>query len=269
MDPYLEEKAVWPEFHRRLVEALSLLLQPNLSAAYFAVVGVRRYADGGENHEEDYLEIRRRGGGELVTLLDIVSPASKTTDAGRRAYLEQRRQARDAGANVAEIDLVLQGQPTLEFSREGLPEWDYAVTVTRAVQPERYEIYTATLQKRLPRFRLPLAVGEGDRVLDLQAAFTRCYGEGGYLGLIHYGPDPVVPLDEEDRRWIDATLTSQGLRGSPPSHEDVAVLAYYLWQQEGCPHGRDKEHWHEALAQLRRPKRASPRLNPPGAGPKP
>jgi hypothetical protein len=29
------------------------------------------------------------------------------------------------------------------------------------------------------------------------------------------------------------------------------VAAYFLWQQEGCPEGKDAEHWDRARAQLR------------------
>ena len=101
---------------------------------------------------------------------------------------------------------MLQGQPTLEYSRDGLPDWDYAVTVTRSTQAERYEIYTATLQKRLPRFRLPLAADDRDTVLDLHTAFTRCYDQGGFAAKIDYKRDPAAPLPEDDRRWLNDVL---------------------------------------------------------------
>ena len=110
-----------------------------------------------EEHHEEYIEIRQRTDGRLITMVDVVSPANKTTDDGRTAYLEKRREGKGAGASLIEIDLVLQGQPMLDYSRDGLPDWDFAVTVTRATQPDRFEIYTSTLQKNLPRFRLPLA----------------------------------------------------------------------------------------------------------------
>jgi hypothetical protein len=157
----------------------------------------------------------------------------------------------ESQANRIEIDLVLQGQPTLDYSRDGLPAWDYAITVARSTQPERYEIYTATLRKRLPRFRLPLAPKERDLVLDLQSAFSRCFAQGGYLGRIDYSREPPAELADEDRHWLGTTLEARGLR-RPPSHEEVALAAYLLWVQEGCPHGRDKEHWYTALEQLRR-----------------
>src|SRR5439155_24997121 len=100
----------------------------------------------------------------------------------------------------------------LDYSRDGLPDWDYAVTVTRSTQPERYEIYTTTVQKRLPRFRLPLAGDDRDTVLDLQAVFTRCYEQGDLATQIDYGRDPPTSLDDEDRRWLAALLKAQKLR---------------------------------------------------------
>jgi Protein of unknown function (DUF4058)/Protein of unknown function (DUF2934) len=164
-----------------------------------------------------------------------------------------REQGKAAGASLVEIDLVLQGRPTLEFSRDGLPDWDYAVTVSPARMPDRYEIYSGPLQRRLPRFRLPLAVDDRGMVLDLQSVFEQAYDQGGYSGRIDYGREPVVPLGEENRRWLGATLTRQGLRRPLPPHEEIARAAYHLWEQEGRPHGRHEEHWHKAVAQLRRP----------------
>jgi hypothetical protein len=165
-----------------------------------------------EEHHEDYIEIRQRDDGWLVTLLEVVSPTNKTSPQGRSTYLDKRREGRTAGASLVEIDLVLQGQPTLEYSRDGLPDWDYAVTVTRSTQPDRYEIYTATLQKRLPRFRLPLASDDRDTVLDLQTTFMRCYDQGAFSSKIDYSRDPATTLSDEDRHWLVELLKQQKLR---------------------------------------------------------
>src|SRR5436309_11343436 len=202
MDPYLEDEGIWPVFQHHLVLCLYQILRPGLVDRYRARIGQRHYVTEQalftsvvrEEHTEEYIEIRQRGDGHLVTLLDVVSPSNKATPAGRSAYLEKRREGRNGNANLVELDLVLQGQPTLEYSRDGLPDWDYAVTVTRSTQPERYEIYTATLQKRLPRFRLPLAADDRDTVLDLQAAFARCYDQGAFAAKIDYQRDPLTTL---------------------------------------------------------------------------
>ena len=122
-------------------------------------------------------------------MVDIVSPANRTTPAGRKDYLTRREEFRRACAHLVELDLVLQGQSCLDLSAEGLPDWDYVVSVCRAQQPDRYEVYTTTLQKRLPRFRLPLASDDRDTVVDLQAVFPRCY-EQLFAGQIDYQKDP-------------------------------------------------------------------------------
>jgi hypothetical protein len=259
MDPYLEDEALWPEFQTRLVAMFHETLVPVLGAQpYRLAIRGRRYpADGppgGPDRREDYLEIRSAEDDRVVTVVDVVSPANKQTAAGRQAYLHHRHQAREGGANVVEIDLLLQGQPTLDYSRDGLPHWDYAVTVTRASHADRHEIYSSTLHKRLPRFRLPLGAQDRDTVLDLAVAFARCYDGGGFGGRIDYRRDPPVPLREADRRWLAELLWGQGLR--EPPHEQVARVAYALWEREGRPHGRDQEHWQRAVDQLRRERQA-------------
>ncbi len=220
MDPYLEEEKLWPSFQHHLVMCLYQILLPGLVDRYRARVGQRNYVTEQalftsvirEQHQEEFLEVRQRTDGKLVTLVEVVSPTNKLAPQGRQVYLAKREEAKGQGANLVEIDLVLQGQPTLEYSRDGLPEWDYAVTVTRATQPERYEIYSATLQKRLPRFRLPLAADDRDTVLDLQASFSRCYDQGGFASKVDYRRDPQVPLEDEDRKWLQELLKQQKLR---------------------------------------------------------
>lgn len=242
MDPYLEDLALWPAFQQQFVRCLYELQRPALGDRYQLRTVTRTH---GRANSEDYLEVRRKSdAAELVTLVDIVSPANKSTPEGREAYLQTRRAAKEAGANIVEIDLVLQGAPLLDYSRENMPKWHYAVTVTRSSQPERYEVYPSTLDKRLPRFRLPLAADERDVVVDLQVALARTYVECGAGKKIDYARDPGVPVGEEDRAWLDRQLQQEGFR---PLHEKVARLAYALWEREGRPHGRDREHWLQAV----------------------
>ena len=220
MDPYLEEEKLWPVFHHHLVMGLHQILLPGLVDRYRAHVCQRRYTTEQalftsiirEEHMEEYIEIRQRNDGRVITLVDVVSPSNKLTRQGRQAYLDKRGEGKTAGAGLVEIDLVLQGQPTLEYSRDGLPDWDYAVTVTRSIHPERFEIYTTTLQKKLPRFRLPLAGDDRDTVLDLHSAFNRCYEQGNFAAKIDYRRDPQTTLSDANRRFVAELLKQQKLR---------------------------------------------------------
>jgi hypothetical protein len=220
MDPFLEDAKLWPIFHHHFVASLFQILLPNLIDRYRARVGQRCYATEmplftsviREEYSEEFIEVRQRSDNRLVTLVDIVSPTNKLKMEGRAAYLERRRDARMQGASIVEIDLVLQGSPMLDYSRDGLPDWDYAMTVTRCAQPERYEIYTSTLQKRLPRFKLPLAADDRDTVVDLQAAFLRCYDQSGLASQIDYQKMPAGVTQEEDRRWLHELLVQAKIR---------------------------------------------------------
>ncbi len=221
MDPFLEDEKLWPTFHHHFVASLFQILLPNLIDRYRARVGHRAYATEmalftsviRDEHQEEFIEIRQRSDNRLVTLVDVVSPTNKLTPPGRAAYLQRRADARAHGSSIVEIDLVLQGQPMLEYSREGLPEWDYAITVTRSTQPDRFEIYTSTLQKRLPRFKLPLANDDRDTVVDLQAAFARSYDQAGFAATIDYQQAPPAVQNDEDRRWLHDLLVQMKVRG--------------------------------------------------------
>ncbi len=31
-----------------------------------------------------------------------------------------------------------------------------------------------------------------------------------------------------------------------PTYDEISALAYQMYEEEGRPHGRDQEHWHQA-----------------------
>jgi Protein of unknown function (DUF2934) len=44
---------------------------------------------------------------------------------------------------------------------------------------------------------------------------------------------------------------AQPARGVAPTAEKIAARAYEIWRANGCPQGRDKEHWLQAERELR------------------
>ncbi len=216
MDPFLERADCWPAVQHHVVAALYQLLLPGLVDRYRARVGRRDYATETplftsvlrEAHAEEFLEIRARSDDRLVTLVEVVSLANKTTPAGRAAYLAARQTAQRQRAGVVEIDLVTQGTPTLDYSRADLPPADYVVAVTRGTAPERFELYAATVAKRLPKFRLPLAADDRDTVVDLQTVFARAADQGQFRQVARHGePLPVeVILTGDGRAWASGVV---------------------------------------------------------------
>jgi len=56
-------------------------------------------------------------------------------------------------------------------------------------------------------------------------------------------------------------LISRGGDGQP-KHDEIARLAHSIWRAEGCPVGRDLDHWLQAESELRQPQprsRSGPR----------
>ena len=220
MDPYLEDEKRWPAFQPLLVHALYQMLLPGLMDRYRARVGERDYTSEEalftsvirQEHKEAFIEVRQRSDGRLITLVEVISPGNKITSTGRNAYLERRAEVKKMNAHTVEIDLVLQGPTLFDGIKDTAANWDYAVVVTRWTHPDRYEIYSTTLGKRLPRFRVPLASDDRDTVLDLQAALARAYDQGDFGKLIDYTRDPATKLSDDNRRWLHERLKDEKLR---------------------------------------------------------
>src|SRR5215471_7931304 len=91
MDPYLEEDKLWPVFHHHFVACLYAILLPSLVDRYRARIAQRSYLTEQalftsvvrEEHHEEYIEVRQRSESKLVTLIEVVCPANKTTTTGR------------------------------------------------------------------------------------------------------------------------------------------------------------------------------------------
>lgn len=249
MDPYLEEPTLWPDVHQCLITYIRDALQPNIRPGYHARMGERLYVvevphtiypdvtivkrpvpePAGAAQElalaeaeapyvltippvqyrEPFVEIVHTAGGEVVTVIEVLSPANKTAGEGHRLYRRKQGEVLRSQAHLVEIDLLSQGLPTLalpETSLSALPPWRYLVSVSRAPDRERFEVYAIPLAKPLPRFRVPLKQPDPDVVLDLQAVFSRCYDNGGYADFLDYSQAPSVSLSSEEQAWLETVL---------------------------------------------------------------
>jgi hypothetical protein len=216
MDPYIEDAKRWPLFRHQFVASLYQVLLPGLVDRYRARVATRSYDTElplftsiiRETQNEEYIELRDRSDGKLVTLIDVVGIANRTTTVGREQYLATRSQAESLRAAIVEIDLLTQGKPMLDYPRDNLPDLDYSLTVTRPAAPGKFEIYTITVNKRLPKFRIPLAIDDKDAALELQDVFRRAYDLAGLSSIIDYRtPLPAdVKFGTATRDWIQTLL---------------------------------------------------------------
>lgn len=166
-------------------------------------------------HREPFVEIVHAAGDEIVTIIEVLSPANKTPGEGHHLYRRKQQQILESLVHLVEIDLLAVGLPTVALPVEylaELPPHRYRVCVRRASDRYRVEVYAISLPRRLPRLRVPLREPDPDVVLDLQAIFARCYDNGGYADLVDYRQPPPGPLSAEEMAWLDGLLRGKGLR---------------------------------------------------------
>jgi len=60
----------------------------------------------------------------------------------------------------------------------------------------------------------------------------------------------TVPVLKVTRHGKNVAPRNTRAAKPPPDLERIRTRAYQIWEQEGRPHGRDREHWHEAERQL-------------------
>jgi hypothetical protein len=166
---------------------------------------------------EPFVEIVHAAGDEVVTAIEVPSPANKAPGEGHRLYRRKQQEILDSSVHLIEIDMLSEGLHTVAPSEEGqasLPWHRYLVSVRRAPERYRFETYPVSLQRRLPRIRVPLREPDPDVTLDVQAVFTRCYDNGGYADFVDYRQPPPVPLSPEEEAWVNGLLQGEGLRNS-------------------------------------------------------
>jgi hypothetical protein len=168
-------------------------------------------------YREPYIEIVHTGGGEVVTVIEILSPANKTQGKGYELYQRKQQEVLNSQAHLVEVDLLSQGLHTLALpggNLTNLPPYRYLICVSRAPDRYKFELYAIPLAQRLPRCYIPLKASDPDVVLDLPAIFNRCYDNGGYVDVLDYTQPPKVPLSAEEQAWVTATINSGTIAAS-------------------------------------------------------
>ncbi len=153
---------------------------------------------------EPYLVIRSCGNDEVVAVIELLSPTNKQSRDGRTEYLAKRNLVLHSDASLIEIDLLRAGKrlPTVET----LPKGDYFAFVTRVEQRPKVEVYSWPLERRLPTIPIPLAEGDPDVMLDLQAVFDTTYDRAGYDYSLKYSKPVEPPLTERQKVWVAEML---------------------------------------------------------------
>lgn len=243
MDPYLEHPGLWPDVHNSLIAAVRETLAPLVAPRYYiglerrsyqlkpddlvfigrpdlAVVkrdqaplrGARQPAGVavlevdvpmGDEVGEYFLEVREVPSGQLVTVVEMLSPVNKL-GSGRLEYLAKRHHIFRSRTNLVEIDLLRAGEPMPVLGAAA--RQDYAILVSRGVERPHAQLYTFGVRQPIPAFQLPLLPGEDGPAVELNAILHALYERTRFDLVLDYSRPAVPPLPDVDAGWARALI---------------------------------------------------------------
>jgi Protein of unknown function (DUF4058) len=127
---------------------------------------------------ESDLEIRNIETGDIITSIEVLSPANKRTVESRRAYEFKRQAVLGSQTHLIEIDLLRSGHPMLMMG--SIQATHYRILVSPANQRPHAQLYGFNVEQPIPIIPIPLKLGEGDLDLDLQHLLANVYNQARY-----------------------------------------------------------------------------------------
>jgi hypothetical protein len=248
VDPYLEDPAVWPDFHFRFIAHLGNHLNERLPECY--VTEIDRHVWLQEPSAEERMLIGRpdvyagdTGPEPPAPAATATIPAPATTVvpieprlgdryinvvdvADRRVVTviellspSNKYPGRDRDAYLTKRREYIHARLNLveiDWLRDGPrmpmtapPPAQYYVLVGRAAELPKFGVWALSVREPLPTVPVPLDPGVADIPLDLQRCFTAVYDAGRYRSKIDYTRPPTPPLHEPDATWARERLAAR------------------------------------------------------------
>lgn len=154
---------------------------------------------------ERYLEVRDAANKDVITVIEILSPANKKGREGRAQYERKRLKVLASLTNLVEIDLIRAGKPFLMKVKQ--PS-HYRIVVSRSWQRPKADIYLFGVREPIPDFP-SLQENETEPVLPLNKILHDLYDLGGYDLAIDYQKNPEPLLADKDAKWVAQILGKQ------------------------------------------------------------
>ncbi len=243
VDPYLEARGRWPDFHSRLITYCCDVLNDRLPETYVAQIDERiRLVESPEDSGRVLLPD--------VAIAQSVPPRSNGSTTGAVVLepvtvealdLEEVRDTRVeilalpdrrlitilevlSPANKVEpgfsdyrskrVEVLRQSIHLVELdlllsgrrlpTRGSLPPGHFYAFITKADRRESHQVYAWSIRQPLPIIPIPLKAPDSDLALDLAELFSIAFERGRYLRLIDYKASLSLPLSDDDRLWAEA-----------------------------------------------------------------
>jgi hypothetical protein len=147
-----------------------------------------------EEVRESYLEVREVSSGQVITVIEILSPKNKRPGEGRIAYERKRQQVLSSTTHFVEMNLLRKGEH-FALGIE-LATCQYYVLVARGDRRPRADLYAFDLTEPLPSFPLPLDGHIAEPIVELQRIFTELFDRAGFDLVLDYQTTLSPPLPE-------------------------------------------------------------------------
>lgn len=243
MNPYLELPELWHQVHNRLIVAIADAITPQIVPKYRVSIEERVYTSVNdvllmgiadvavslrgatstgtilmtpkltepikvkvplpEEVTERFLEVRLTQSGEVVSVIEVLSPKNKRAKEGREAYESKRLKILASTTSLVEIDLLRVGKamPILGDSGKG-----YRILISRGYNRPDADLYRFGLKDSLPVFPVPLRQGDSEPVVDLQRLLNEVYERARFDLAIDYSQPVKPPLSPEEAVWVREVL---------------------------------------------------------------
>jgi hypothetical protein len=246
MDPYLEDPAIWSDFHGTFLMTIRAALNKELPIHY--VARWDRYVwvdepDSGAPRVIGRPDVfiadatgPREGTEQLAVLaapatvtLPVVEPKGKPylkiiDTRGHRLVTviellspANKSAGKDREAYLAKREDYFRAKINLvemDLLRSGqrppvagpLPSAHYYIVVSRAIDYPRAGVWPLSVRDPLPPIPIPLAPEDPQVQIPLRPCLDRAYDEGRFGEEINYNHPPVPPLSEPDATWAHELL---------------------------------------------------------------
>ena len=150
---------------------------------------------------ETYLKVLDRQSNQIITVIEILSPANKVNSAlGKQTYDQKRRDMLAGRTNFVEIDLLRGGQPL--GVKRGMGPHDYMAQVWRFTRDDQTRtIFPMGIREPLQAIPIPVREEDKEAVLDLQHMLNVAYERAAYDLRVDYRESPDPPLDADTAEW--------------------------------------------------------------------
>ena len=157
---------------------------------------------------ERFLEVRSTQTGEVVCVIEILSPKNKRSKEGRAAYESNRQKILGSHTSLVEIDLLRVGEPMIILDAIAST---YHILVSRGSCRPAADLYPFGLRDLIPAVPIPLRFNDPEPIVDLQNLLNQTYQRARFDLAIDYAQPLKPALSPEDAVWVDEILQMANL----------------------------------------------------------